>query len=152
MWQPWACAPKTSSTGSGPGQGPQLLCFEIHSLVCAKAVPRQWLRMGRRECHKADPCLGDKVLRCHTIMAHLPRGFAASFLDCTTVYNSPTQPSLPFSFTWDYTYIMVWWISQFCFDLGFGFAFHFLPISFHTSISPNKILACLVLPSYLLLR
>lgn len=140
MGQPWACASQTSSMGNEHDQRPQLLCFEIHFLACAKVTPRQWLSIGGwgRYIPGRQRTLLATNFGLVSPMALL------HFFDCTTVYNTSMQPSLPLSFTWDQTYIMIWWISQ--------FFFYSLPIFFHTNISPNIILACLVLSLYLLLR
>lgn len=137
MWELWACASQTSSMETELDQGPQLLCFEIHCLVCAKAIPRQWLKMGWGKLHKADPFQGDIVLYCHPILAQTPQWLCCIFLRLNYLSLSPSLGIL-------YT---LW--SDGCPTFNF---LYFLPISFYTVMNPNKIFVPLVLSLYLLLR
>ena len=135
------------SMGHALDLGPQLLCFKIHCLICAKAAPRQWLRRGwGGRLYREDPFPGDMVLYCHPTLAQSPQQPCCIFL---RLHGSLQCFNPNFSLS----------LSHLGSDLHYGqtdlpgfFFFNSLPISFYPCISPNKILACLVLSSHLLLR
>lgn len=100
--------------------------------VCAEATPprgrsHQWLRES-----------GDASD--HWLPPSLPSGLTASPWDCTAVWNVPSHSSFPPPFTGGSDLHHVPILSQANF-----------PISSPTDICSNKILACLILSSHLLL-